>query len=245
MIFYTLFYAYPKSDKVNIVLTAVIIYLVCYALIFPAASSSIPFGDLLGDTVPLLISAIVFVCDVYLMSGKMGVNRNSSSNKENNKKDKKHKGRVRFNTRKNRVHRYPGYKTPQHPNPYARQQQQQQQMQYQQLPSQDQMMLQYQMLAQQYGGNPNNSMGNMGNMGDMSGMGSMGGMGGSMSTGAVLQYNPNDIKVNTRSGGPPDSITTKGMGGINWERGHETESEGESVLVSDTSSEISFSEEEY
>lgn len=62
--------------------------------------------------------------------------------------------------------------------------------------------------------------------------------------GAPPQYNPNDIKVSKGQRGPPEQIDTRG-GRTMFNYNNETESEGESVLVSDTSSEISFSEEEY
>jgi len=229
MIFYTLFYAYPRSDKINVVLTSVIIYLVCYGLIIPSATPSIPFADLLGDTMPLLISALIFMCDLYLMTNhKITQTKNQNKPKNQTKNKRKKHRKVHFNTRKNKYHQYPGYKTPQHANPY--QQRQMQPQMHQQQPTQEQMMQQYQMLAQQYNPNQNHMQGQSMQGG---GMGNMNMQGGGMGN---MQYDPN-IR------GPPEQIKTRNTGMFNYN--NETESEGDSVLVSDTSSEISFSEEEY
>lgn len=200
MIYHTLLYAYDSSDRINIILTSIIIYLVLYSLILPSMTNMVPF-NLLGDKLPMIMIALVFICDLYFLSFPSGLNlkeymNGNKSNMEDmknskNRKHMKHKKnrnkRVRFNIKDNKYYKYPSYVTPQHPNPYR------------QVPTQDAYQMPYQ---------PYNPMGQL-----------------------------------TADQGPPEMIYTN-PSGPNYITESDS-SEDESVLVSDTSTELSQSDEEF
>ena len=92
MIFYTLLYTYPKSDKINIVLTAIILYLIQYGML-----SSIPNINILFNESVLLLSVLIFIIDIWLIK---------QYPEQKLTKKKKAKKTVRIRTDKNKYHYY-------------------------------------------------------------------------------------------------------------------------------------------